>query len=262
MPTQDIRYSILQQVYEQCKALLVPEFTGSPIDYSSRNTERIAPREFLTDTEIDALTPAELDEEYPGLDATQAKAQRTADFTAHETNIADNLLPMDADNRILRYIRAGFEDTTNLKQIDALPALLIEVGSGEFSLTRQNLGGDLPPRSDTPRTTLNVEPKRTILTLRLVLSELPPTELYEADGLEVNLAKSRPGRVFQIWSQLRQVLDASYFMTQTQTLPQYASRTEVIRTDISSGEVQTSEVEDTVMDFRFEAIFTQQILRD
>ena len=139
---------------------------------------------------------------------------------------------------------------------------MIEVGSGEFSLQRQNVGGDLPPRSDAPITTLNTEPKRVILTLRLVLTELSPTELYKADGLEVNLAKSRPGRTFAIWNQLRQVLDRTYFTTQTQTLPQYAQRTEVILTDLPSGQLQESDVEDTVMDFTFDVIFTQQIMRN
>ena len=262
MPAQDIRYSILERVYEQCKHLLVPEFVGDPIDYSQHNPKRIAPSQFLSDAEIDALSPAELTAKYPGMDAAAAKAKRTADFTARETEIATTLLPMDADNRILRYIRAGYEDTANLKKIDGLPALMLEVGSGEFSLQRQNVGGDLPPRADAPITTLNAEAKRVVMTLRLVLTELQPTELYKTDGLEVDLAKSRPGRVFAIWNQLRQVLDRTYFTTQTQTLPQYAQRTTVIQTDISSGEVQESDVEDTVMDFRYEVVFTQEIMRN
>ena len=261
MPSQDIRYSIFEKVYSQCKYLLVPEFVGSPVDYSQRNKNRIAPHEFQTDPEIDALSAAELAERYPGLDVAGAKAKRTSDFIAHENNISTNILPMDANNRTLRYIRAGNEKTANLREQDALPALFLEVGSGEFSLNRQNVGGDLPPRAESPRTTLNAEAKRVVFTLRLALSELSGTDLYTADGRDIALDKSRPGRVFQVWSQLRQVLDRTYFSMLTQTLPQYTQRSEVLRTEISAGEVQESDISDTVMDFRYEIIFTQQILR-
>ena len=255
MPTQDIRYLTFKQIYTQCKHLLVPEFIGNPLDFSTRNPERIAPIRFETDPEIEKRAME------AGLDATALKDQRTADYNAYETEVRTKILPVDADNRMLRSIHAGYRDTTTLKTDKALPALMLQVGSGEYSLQRQDLHADLLPRRDVPITTLNAEPKRMILTLRLVLAELPPDELYQSDRGEVNLEKSRPGRVFAIWNQLRQVLDASYFRTQTQTLPQYAQRTEVIRTDISSGEVQESVVEDTVMDFRFEVIFTQQIMR-
>lgn len=255
MPTQDIRYSAFEQVYTQCTHLLVPEFIGGPLDFSTRNSQRIAPSRFETDPEIEARAMAK------SLDAEALKIQRTADYNAYETEVRTKILPVDADNRILRYIRAGYQDTASLKKLKALPALMLQVGSGEFSLQQQNLSGDLPPRRDAPITTLNAEPKRMIVTLRLVLEELPPDELYQRGGLEVNLEKSRPGRVFAIWNQLRQVLDASYFRTQAQTLPQYVQRTEIIRTDISSGEVQESDIQDTVMDFRFEVIFTQQIMR-
>ena len=229
MPVLDIHSQLLNRVYEQCKYLLVPAQIDDPANPGTLidNPVLIAPRSNLPT----------------------------------EAAIAD-VLPTQSNDRIIRYIRAGYDSIENLKAIDALPTLMIEIGSGEFSLQRQNLGGDLPPRGDTPRTTIDAESKRAIITLRVALTELLPDELYKAGGLEVNLQKSRPGRVFQIGDQLRQVLDPYYFMHTTQTLPQYSVRTEITETKISGGEIIESDAQDTIFDYRFEVIYKQQTVRN
>lgn len=230
----DIQSQFLEKVNAQCKYLLVPGRIADPNDPGTQivNPALIAP-----------------------LDADDAAA------AARETATA-TLFSQLVDKRILRYLRAGYDDIANLKDIDALPALMIEMGSGEFSLDRLNVGGDLPPRESRSPTVLNTERKRVILTLRLALTELLPGELYKDGGLEVNLRQSRPGRAYQIGDQLRQVLDRSFFKNITQKLPQYSIRTEIEKTDITRAEVVESDAQDTVINFNFEAIYKQQITRD
>ena len=243
MPTLDIHSQLLNRVYEQCKYLLVPAQIEDPANPGTMidNPALIAPRDNLPT----------------------------------EAAIAE-VLPTQNTDRIIRYIRAGHDSIENLKDIDALPTLMIEIGSGEFSLQRQNLGGDLPPRSNTPVTTVDAEPKRAIITLRIALTELPPQELYKAGGLEIDLEKSRPGRVFQIGDQLRQVLDPYYFQHTTQTLPQYSVRTEILETQerfsITDRVARLSKamrrIRFSITDFmearcvRCEAIYKQQVVRN
>lgn len=168
---------------------------------------------------------------------------------------------LPASERLLRYIRAGNEDITNLKQMGALPALMLSPGSGEFTLQRPNISGDLPPRVDRPRTVLGTEPERLLLTLRLALTELPRTELFGQDGTELNLEKSRAARSFLVQNQLDYVLDSSNFMALTQARPGYTLRSEVLTSKIISTQNIESDTEDTLIDFHFQVIFKRQILR-
>ena len=165
------------------------------------------------------------------------------------------------EERLIRYIRAGNETITNLKQRGALPALMISQGSGEFTLQRPNLSGDLVGRSERPTTVLGSEPERLLLTLRLALTELPRTELFSADGTELNLSKSRAARSFIIQNQLDYVLDPNNFLALSQTRPGYATRSEVLRAKITNSQNIEADEEDTLIDYHFQVIFKRQTIR-
>ena len=209
----NIRFQIFEQVYNLCKALMVP-----------LASDRISPK---TVPEL-----SEMDRE---------------------------VLP--DEERLIRYIRAGNEDITNLKQRGALPALMISQGSGEFTLQRPNLSGDLVARSDRPTTVIGSEPERLLLTLRLALTELPRTELFSADGTELNLSKSRAARSFIIQNQLDYVLDPNNFLALSQTRPGYATRSEVLRAKITNSQNIEADEEDTLIDYHFQVIFKRQTIR-
>ena len=172
----------------------------------------------------------------------------------------DSLTLPDSD-RLIRYIRAGNEDITNLKQNTALPALMISQGSGEFSLERQNVSGDLRPGPDRPTTTLATEPERVLFTIRLALTELPRTELFNADGTEIILRNSRAGRAFIIRNQLDYVLDPVNFMEVSQTRPGYSEKSNVINAKIISSQNIESDEADTLIDYHFQVVFKRQIIR-
>lgn len=164
-------------------------------------------------------------------------------------------------DRLIRYIRAGNEDIVNLKQRNALPALMLSQGSGEFTLQRPNISGNLVSRSDRPGTVVGSEPERLLLTVRLALTELPRTELFNASGTEIVLEKSRAARSFIVQNQLDYVLDPSNFMALSQSRPGYSTRSEVIRAKIISSQNIESDIEDTLIDYHFQVVFKRQTIR-
>ena len=189
------------------------------------------------------------------------KAYEQLTKTKHDaelTGLDATVLP--SSQRIIRYFRAGNEDIVNLKTNNLLPALMLSIGSGEFSLNRQNISGDLP-EPYAPTTVLNAEAERMLLTVRLALTELSRTERYSSDGMTLNLEKSRSGRAFIVRNQLDYLLDATNFMALAQQRPGYAERSEVISAKVISSEDVESDIEDTIIDFRLEVIFKKQIMR-
>lgn len=263
----DIRQQIFTTTYEQCKKLLVPEFTtplgdivddlNVDIDTPIRlmiNPNLVIPRRFITDDAIDALSADDIVLKYPDIvlkypgDPTEKRQVRqkairqvrNIAFKNYETEIQVKF-PQFGE-RIIRYLRPDPIETENLERINALPGLMISIGSN------YPVGDDPAQKTETP---LGNREKQVALKIRLALTE---EENYNSEGSELDLARSRTGYVFRIWQQLFRVLNIDFFPTKVGTA-------QILRTDISTGEVEKSEVYQTIFEYAFSVSFTERITR-
>lgn len=214
-------------------------------DYWEPNPVLIAPRQFLTNAEIEAKFPNS-----PEMQKAN-KVERNRAFKLWETQVK-KFLPEDYTHREIVYLRSGSGAIDDLKgpQLFSLPALMID------------LGGETLNFENNPTIPLGSEAKQFVAMFKIALTELDPTELYETDGLEIRLDKSRPGRGLLIRGQLRQILDPADFMNISQVSENYAMRSEVLPSPkLTLTEVVNTDQLDTILTLRYEVPFKEQITR-
>ena len=273
----DIRMQIFEQVYTQCQLLLVPEFTEPVSDITANpdvvnntpstltsNDDLFIPTQFKTDSTINDLTDTDIQSEYPevitkypGTYAEKGpiwklaiRQRRNQAFIDHENYITETF-PMFGE-RIVRYLRPDAEPIDNLQRDNALPALMIAIGSNF------RIGQDAQQPTST---TLNTKEKSVALKIRLALTETSLDDRYDDTGTNFNLQNARTGRAFHVWGQLRQVLDIAFFPSTSATFPQYQQKSEILKTELTETEVEKTELENTVLEYLFQATFREQITR-